>query len=248
MKQNRNLKILAKPENLLDTPIQHNFGLCERHSLEIFAEPLNVITSFCFFITAFLILRLCLKNNEIRSKWILDIYVLTFLIFCIGTASTIFHMVPNYYTELMDISFIIIFINLYVLSVLVRVAYLNWFQVFVAFLAFLGTTNFFVSKFPNALNDSIGYLSTMMALVFIAVYLTIRKRASAKYYLLAALVGITSLFFRSIDNEICDVFSHGSHFLWHSLNSTLIYILMKQLIRSINRRARMLQMAGEYGL
>ena len=177
-----------------------------------------------------------------------SIYILTGLIFFIGIGSTVFHIVPNYYTELMDIIFIVAFINLYFLSVLRRIAYLSWFQTIIVFLAFLGTTNFIVDRFPHALNDSIGYLSSMLALCFVSFYLKIRKRPSAKYYVYAAFVGIISLSFRIIDNKICDDFALGSHFMWHSLNALLIYIVMKMLIRSVNRRARMLRMAAEYGL
>lgn len=242
-------QLLDKPKDILETPLQHFYGVCERTSMDnIFAEPLNVLSSFLFFITAFVIFRECKQNKEISSKWIIDIYVLTGLIFFIGIGSSVFHMVPNYYTELMDIIFIIAFINLFFLSVLKRIAYLKWFQVVVAFLAFLGTTNFIVSKFPHALNDSIGYLSSMLALCFVAVYLKIRRRPSAKYYAYAALIGVISLTFRVIDNKVCNHLSIGTHFLWHSLNALLIYIIMKMLIRSVNRRARMLKMAAEYGL
>jgi len=248
IKKIENLKILKPPVNPLDTPLQHNYGLCERHNLDIFSEPLNVISSLLFFLVAYEIFNLYRRNRDINSKWIIDLKILNFLIICIGFGSTLFHMVPNYYTELLDISFIIIFINLYFICVMKRVALLNWFQVVVAFLAFLGTTNFIVSKFPNAMNDSIGYLSTMISLIFIAVYLSLRNRPSAKYYLLASLVGVASLFFRSIDNYVCNELPIGTHFLWHSCNAVLIYILMKQLVRSVNRRARMLEMAAYHGV
>ena len=54
-----------------------------------------------------------------------------------------------------------------------------------------------------------------------------------------------SLFCRAIDREICDVFPLGSHFLWHTLNATLLYILLKQLVRNVNRVARLKRLAGD---
>jgi hypothetical protein len=41
------------------------------------------------------------------------------------------------------------------------------------------------------------------------------------------------------------MFPFGSHFIWHTLNATLIYILLKQLIRNVNRVARLKRMAGD---
>jgi threonine/homoserine/homoserine lactone efflux protein len=65
-------------------------------------------------------------------------------------------------------------------------------------------------------------------------------------FLIASLVGVVSLFMRSIDNAVCNVFPLGTHFMWHGFNSLLIYILMRQLIRNVNRRERMLREANIY--
>jgi hypothetical protein len=95
------------------------------------------------------------------------------------------------------------------------------------------------------MNDSIGYLSSMIALIAIAVHLHLRARPSSQYFMLAALIGVMSLFFRVVDREVCDVFPFGTHFLWHSCNATLLYILLKQIIRNVNRDARLKQLAGD---
>jgi hypothetical protein len=63
--------------------------------------------------------------------------------------------------------------------------------------------------------------------------------------MLAAIVGVCSLFCRAIDREVCDLFPVGTHFLWHMLNATLLYILLKQLVRNVNRVARLKRMAGD---
>jgi hypothetical protein len=63
--------------------------------------------------------------------------------------------------------------------------------------------------------------------------------------MLAAIVGVCSLFCRAIDKEICPQFEFGSHFLWHTLNATLLYILLKQIVRNVNREARLKRQAGD---
>ena len=242
------IQVLMPPENITDTPLVHKYGVCERTEPGIWAEPLNVSSSFSFFIAAIMLLRFYLNNKEITSKWILDIHILTGTLILIGAASVVFHMAPSYYTELADIIFIVLFINVYFFSVMVRIAGVQGASLFVVYMAFLGSTHILVDQFPNAMNDSIGYLSTMFTLIFIAFYLNIRRRPAARAFLIAAMIGVLSLFFRVIDNEICGSFKYGTHFIWHILNAVLIYILLKQLIRSVNRRARMLRMAAELGV
>jgi hypothetical protein len=33
--------------------------------------------------------------------------------------------------------------------------------------------------------------------------------------------------FRTIDNAVCDVVPIGTHFIWHCLNATLLYVLLR---------------------
>jgi hypothetical protein len=219
---------------------QHYYGLCERNGSEAFwAEPLNALTSIGFLIAAAMLYRYYRGREELHGIWRIDIVVLIGLIVAIGFASFNFHTQPSGISETIDITVIIVFIILYFWSAMFRIAQCNWFQAIVAFIAYLGFTHMSVTLFPNALNDSIGYLSSMGALMFIALYLNLKHRYSARALLTAALVGVVSLFFRSVDNAVCEVFPVGTHFLWHSLNAVLLYMLMKQLIRNIDRDARL---------
>lgn len=236
------------PEDTLQTPIQSIYGLCERTRDGLWQEPLNTITNIGFFIGAILVFRMYYNNNDFKGKRIWDIYFLNICMVFIGLASVGFHMTPSFYTEFADVAFIVIFIIIYFTSAMFRIASLTKFQVVIAMMAFLFTTHSLVKYFPNALNDSVGYLSSMGALIFIAVYLNVKRRAAATSFMLASILGMVSLFFRVVDREVCEQISIGTHFLWHSCNSILLYMLMKQLIRSVNRRARMLRMAAEHGL
>lgn len=242
------IKVLTPPPDVLDTPLAHYYGVCERKSLDLLAEPINLFTSFLFFLVAIVLYRYYSTHHEIKAEKIADVKILTIMIVLIGIGSSVFHASPSYYTELADITFIVLFIIIYFFSMLRRVIKANIFVSIICFLAFIGVTHIVTSMFPNALNDSIAYITTMGALAVFALYLNLLNRAAARGFLTAALVGCISLFFRVIDNEICEEIDYGSHFMWHSLNALLIYILMMQLVRNVNRRARMLRMAGEYGL
>lgn len=222
---------------------QHFYGVCERTSESLYSEPLNAISNFAFIAVAIMIYRTYHNHQDLRGKWIWDIHILTLLIFTIGVCSFLFHIYPTPLTETMDAVPIVAFINIFFFSIIVRIGHTNLFQTIVCFLAFIGSTHILVNQFPNAMNDSIGYLSSMMALVAIAVYLHLLRRPSSHQFLLAALIGVVSLFFRVIDNAICEQIPTGTHFLWHSLNAVLLYILMKQVIRNVNREARLRRVA-----
>jgi hypothetical protein len=226
-------------------PLTHWYGICERHELGFVAEPMNVLSSFAFIAVAISIYRYYKKDEDLHRKWMWDVHALTFITFIIGINSVIFHAFPSPTTELMDTLAIVLFIILYFWSVLFRIGRCNLFQATICFIAFVGFSHILVHQFPNALNDSIGYLSSMIALIMIAVHLHLKARPSSQHFMLAAIIGVCSLFCRAIDREVCDMIPIGSHFLWHALNATLLYILLKHLVRNVNREARLRRMAGD---
>lgn len=219
--------------------IVHYYGLCERTEPGFWGEPFNAFTSLGFLIVAAELFRYYKNHSDIRGRWVWDLHILSVLIVAIGIGSFLFHTMPSYQTELMDILPIIAFINIYFFSALFRVTETTRFEAAVAYIAFAGFTHICVSQFPRAMNDSIGYLSTMTALIMIALYLNMKRRPAARAFLVAAITGVVSLFFRSIDNAVCDIIPIGTHFLWHLFNALLVYMLMRQLIRNVNRAARL---------
>lgn len=227
------------------TPLTHWYGVCERIGLGPMAEPLNVLSSLAFMFVAVSIYRHYKLHEDVKGKWIWDVRVLTFLTFIIGVNSLVFHAYPTPTTELADTITIVMFIIIYFWCVLFRIGRTTVFQAAICFTAFVGFSHILVHQFPRALNDSIGYLSSMIALIMIAVYLYLKARPSAVHFMLAAIVGVVSLFCRAIDREICSMMPTGTHFLWHTLNATLIYILLKQLVRNVNRVARLKRLAGD---
>lgn len=228
-----------------NTGLTHWYGICERHELGFLAEPLNVLSSFAFIFVAISIYKYYRREEDLERKWIWDIHALTFICFIIGMNSVVFHAFPTPATELLDTLSIVLFIMIYFWSVLFRIGRCNFFQATICFVAFVGFSHILVHQFPRALNDSIGYLSSMIALIMIAVHLHLKARPSSQHFMLAAIVGVCSLFCRAIDRDVCSMLPTGTHFIWHTLNATLLYILLKQLIRNVNREARLKRMAGD---
>ncbi len=204
-----------------------------------------MLSNLAFLYVAVAIYRYYSTNEDVMRRSIWDIKIMTFLIFIIGVNSIVFHIYPTQLTELIDTVPIVMFIMIYFVSVIFRIGKCTKFQAGVCLVAFVGFSHMLVSQFPRAMNDSIGYLSSMIALIVIAVYLHIRARPSSQYFMLASLIGVVSLFCRVIDKEVCSVWPFGTHFLWHLCNASLLYILMKQVIRNVNREARLKQLAGD---
>lgn len=230
----------------MSTPsLTHWYGVCERTGTSFLSEPLNVLSSFAFIFVAMAIYRHYHRHEDLEQKWIWDIHALTVITFLIGVNSIAFHAFPSRLTELADTVTIVLFIILYFWCVLFRIGRCNLFQAGICFIAFVGFSHILVHQFPRALNDSIGYLSSMIALIMIAVHLHLKARPSSSHFMLAAITGVVSLFCRAIDRELCDMIPTGTHFLWHMLNATLLYILLKQLVRNVNRVARLKRMAGD---
>jgi Ceramidase len=226
-------------------PLTHWYGVCERSGLGMLAEPLNVLSSIAFMAAAVAVYRHYHRHEDLEGKWIWDVHALTFICFFIGVNSVVFHMFPTPTTELADTLTIVLFIILYFWSVLFRIGRTSFYSALICFVAFVGFSHILVHQFPRAMNDSIGYLSSMIALIMIAVHLHLRARPSSSHFMLAALIGVISLFCRVIDREVCDEIFIGTHFLWHILNATLLYILLKQLVRNVNRVARLKRQAGD---
>ena len=223
----------------------HWYGVCERTALGPMAEPLNVLSSFAFMFVAVSIYKQYKRNEDLEGKWIWDIHALTFITFIIGFNSVVFHTFPTPITEMADTLTIVLFIILYFWCMLFRIGRCTIFQALICFVAFVGFSHMLVAQFPHKLNDSIGYLSSMIALIIIAVHLHLKARPSSQHFMLASIVGVCSLFCRAIDREVCAMVPTGTHFLWHMLNATLLYILLKQLIRNVNRVARLKRLAGD---
>lgn len=222
---------------------QHIFGICERTGDGYFEEPLNVLSNLFFIWAAVAVFSYYRSLPELKRKKFYDVPILTGLIAIIGILSMVFHTYPTPYTEAFDTIPIVAFIIIYFFSAMFRIAKCNIYQALICFVAFAGFTHISVTQFPHAFNDSIGYLSSMVALIAIAFYLNMKRRGSARAFMFIALVGIVSLFFRSIDNAVCQAMPIGTHFLWHSLNAYLLYMLMIQLVRNVNRRGYLIRKA-----
>jgi hypothetical protein len=200
---------------------------CERTMPGVWQEPLNALSNLAFILAGILAWRLYSKRGlfSIRRHW--DFLLLIALLFAIGIGSALWHFVPTRHTILADVIPILIFINIYLLSFLYRIAKCNWQWIVILYLLFL-ILNVAINLLfnPNLLNGSIFYAAGWITLIVMGVYLWAIKHPMRKQMLAAGGIFTLSLLFRTIDNDVCQWVPEGTHFIWHLLNAYLLYLLI----------------------
>jgi len=228
------------------------FAYCERGMNPAFwAEPLNAITNAGFVAAgiagAVMIAR---QAPAERSAWSI-FFAVNFI--AIGIGSFLFHTVPNPTTGAADTIPIGIFMLTYLVFALRRFAGASvgltagLIALFVAAMATSGQLQCYDGRIgfglavpegvrAACLNGGLAYGPAAASLVLIAGWLAIRGHRAALLVFLAALTFAVSLTFRTLDPTLCGDFTLlgyrlGTHFLWHLLNATTLWLLLLAAIR-----------------
>lgn len=194
---------------------------CERLAPGLGAEPLNLATNLCFIIAAVLAAR------RQGNRW------LCLLLLAIGIGSGLFHSFATRWAGLADTLPILIFILSFVfLRVRLRGVFKANFNsnlhAFAAglFLLFLSWSSASFLR-SYSLNGSQSYVGVLLFLLLFGIEDVFKNRS---WFLLSSVVIFTlSLFFRSIDQTICESIPFGTHFLWHVCNSIVCYMAIMSL-------------------
>lgn len=204
---------------------------CERTDPGFWAEPLNAVSNGMFLVAA--LAAVAWTPPEGRRDPLA--MVLAAIVFAIGLGSFAFHTLATRGAMLFDVGPITLFIHLYLYAGLRR---------FVGFgpgLAAGLTLAFFAAGLSvdrigeGALNGSVGYLPALGAIPALAAGAWLqgtdgaRRTGAAKRLLAIAALFALSIIFRSIDNAICPAFPTGTHFLWHTLNAGVLFLLLRLL-------------------
>jgi hypothetical protein len=208
--------------NLLEPVLDY----CERLDGGFWAEPLNAISNAGFLIAAAAAYRL-LNRRGGRDLPVLTLIGVTA---SVGVGSFIFHSVATRGAMLLDVIPIAVFIYGYFFLAQRRFFGLSAIVSAGITMAF-AAASFVVDASFSGLNGSIAYLPALAALMSISLLLASHDRESARGLGLAAATFAVSLVFRTLDRDLCGVFSFGSHFIWHLLNALVLWQLLATAIR-----------------
>ncbi len=197
---------------------------CERTSTDLLSEPLNLFSNAAFFVAAFYMQMFCKKKNIANHPHVKILIALTYLV---GIGSTIFHSFANILTNLCDvipIGLLVVTAVYFIMRDIFQfslVRSLLWLGILAATCIFIVLT----IKIP-ALNHSEMYLGPLGALIVLAVYSRLVGNRNSSELLFSSLFFVISLIMRSIDQRFCQIWPHGTHFLWHTFNGlTLVFVM-----------------------
>ncbi len=199
-------------------------GYCERTTAAFDAEPLNAITNLAFILAATAAWRIANRNDAGTYDRILILIVAV-----IGIGSFLFHTFATAWAGIADVAPITLFMLLYLWLALRRFAGFGivgaaiGLVTFVAAGALLGTV-------PQDLLPGATYLPALGAMVIVGLMLRKRDPVTSQRLIVTGAVFATSYFFRSIDRSVCGLAPFGTHFLWHLLNATVLYLLIRTAI------------------
>ena len=224
------------------------FRYCERGSDPGFwAEPANAISNGAFIIAAALAAVMLARQRSLREA--LWEWLLVLVLFVIGAGSFLFHAYATRWAAIADVAPIGIFMFAYLAFALRRLLRFNWLIVGLGLGAFAAAMHAadgiecrvtLISVVEAArgpcLNGTAAYMPAFGAMALIGMALAVMRHAAAGLILAAAAVFLLSMFCRTIDWEICGatrIMGHvfGTHFLWHILNATTLYLLTAAAIR-----------------
>jgi hypothetical protein len=197
---------------------------CERTDPSFWAEPANALTNAAFLIAAVAAFRLWRRagGRDFAALALIGVVV------AVGLGSFTFHTVATRGAALADVIPIAIFIYGYLLlalrrflglSIVVSAAILATYVAAAQALSWLAP--------PRALNGSIDYVPALVALIAMA---RAARGPVRRGLNLAVMLFTVSLALRSVDLAACDAFPLGTHFVWHMLNATVLYVLLRTAI------------------
>lgn len=201
-------------------------GYCERLAPGFWDEPLNALSNAAFLVAAGAAASYVNRRDDARREPV--VWALTVLVAVIGVGSFLFHTFAQFWSMLADVIPISIFIYAYLGFAIRRYLQAGWIATLVTVAGFIAVSFALDSQVPaHVLNGSVGYLPALFALFAIAAALWRNAHPAAAAMAIAGGVLCVSLVFRTLDNALCATWPIGTHFIWHCLNATLLYLLLR---------------------
>ena len=210
---------------------------CERTQSGLWEEPLNAVTNLAFIAAGLTALGMYRRQTTLKPAAHWDFLLMIALLFSIGLGSGLWHVLPTGVTVWADVIPILLFMNVYLISLFYRAFGFNWLELLLVFAVFQAMSFGNLLAVPrDVLNGSLFYAPAWLTLVGVASYMHVTKHPQRGGLTAAAAIFTASLVVRTVDRGICQWVPFGTHFIWHLLNTWLLYVLVSALISEEAKR------------
>jgi len=199
---------------------------CERVGPDFWSEPLNAVTNAAFLVAAFAAYLIWRR----RTPDDLAALTLIAIVFATGIGSFLFHTFATRWAALSDVIPIALFIHVYLFFALKRFLRLPWWAALGIVIAFFAATPFLGQAVAPLVGSSAGYVPALLAIFVVGGLFYRHNKALGTQVLATGIVFAVSLTFRTLDEPLCGQLAFGTHFLWHILNSVVLFLLLRVLI------------------
>lgn len=213
---------------------------CERLSVGLLAEPVNLVSNAGFLIAAVFLDYRQRKLLSTRNK---AISFLCLLLFVIGLGSGLFHSFANRWSALCDVVPIVLFVFSFTwlwvkeVSRMTQSKYKPLFPALSCLVLLVLALIFSLGNLGLPLNGSQPYLSVTIVLIALGgiEYKVLHRRL----LLVSGCLFLVSLTARILDSKVCSSFSIGTHFVWHILNAIVAAMAIYSLLRLVSEREKL---------
>jgi hypothetical protein len=202
---------------------------CESPIFSSFFEPLNTVTNLFFMIVGCILIVQLRRKGKLDSKAI----YLSSLMILIGFGSFAWHFYRSDITLLADSIPIAIFVISYLYFYLAHITKKNIYRLllFLGFFIYTPILTIFLNRHSGDLfgNGGAGYIAAISYFLLLQIFNYINSIPVISRSLLIILIFSISIFARQIDMYACEKIAFGTHFLWHILNSLVLYLMIRLL-------------------
>ncbi|MES2684519.1 MAG: ceramidase domain-containing protein [Pseudomonadota bacterium] len=202
---------------------------CERLGPGLWAEPFNALSNLGFILAGLWLLRRAMQRGEPGAVCVLPV-----LMVLIGLGSGAFHTFATQWAELLDVAFIGLFIYWFVACYARYRWAAPWWLALTCMGLFHGFGMLVTWPFePGDFNGSVAYFPALAGLLLFGLLSSWKDRLHrARHFYWAALAFTISLALRTLDQQLCAPWPHGTHWAWHLLNALTLSLATLAISRS----------------
>ncbi len=196
---------------------------CERIDAGLWSEPVNALTNLLIVAAGLYgLAQVRARNTGVFAE------VLCWWVVAIGAGSFLFHTFAVRLTMWADIIPIASFTAAMALFALRRFAGLSWPRTISYFVIYFVAMSIVTYMLPSSVHEATNrttiYLPALGGFVFCGVVALAHRGPGGWYALACAAILVAGFYFRAIDQDVCEAFPLGTHFMWHVLIAVMLAV------------------------